>query len=334
MREIVQSLARHIEAVAGRVPKLQPVPEAIHKLPAYFGGLYEAWQADLFEHRYLFLVSKGKEHSTPAEVSGHYRVAMREIHDRVAFVFLNLEAFARQRLVQYRVPFVVPGRQVYLPQTLIDLREGASARTGQSSEEITYLSGAAQAILLCLLQKPKAPELLSLREWSAVLGYSAMTATRAASELAATQLCRIEPRGRKTLLNFDDKRRELWEKALPFLRTPVRGRSYVRLKTKGELPWLQAGLPALSRHTMLADDGRPVFAIGTSEYTKLVTERRVQAIPFWEEDAVSVERWRYRPGVLSGGPTVDRLSLYLSLYTERDERVQAALKELVEGIPW
>ncbi|MEI8121955.1 MAG: hypothetical protein WCI20_07870 [bacterium] len=43
---------------------------------------------------------------------------------------------------------------------------------------------------------------------------------------------------------------------------------------------------------------------------------------------------RYRPEILSDGPTVDRLSLYLSLREEHDERVQSALKELLESVRW
>ena len=334
MKDIIQSLVRYVEAIAGIAPKFQPAPDVLQKLPMYLSSLYEAWKGDLLDHYYLFLILKGRTHLTPAEVAGHYRVATRELTDPIAFVFDDLESFARQRLVRYRVPFVVPGRQMYLPLFLIDLRERGRGRIRRTSEGTKYLSGPAQVLLLHYLQKKRATKLCSLREWAGLLGYSAMTATRIAGELRDTQLCKAEQTMRKTVLDFDGDRHVLWEKALPFLNTPVRRRSYVRVISKGQLSWLQAGIPALSHHSMLADDGHAVVAVSTSEYTKVLAEGRVQEVPFPDEDALTVEHWRYRPGILSDGPTVDPLSLYLSLREDPDERVRGALNELLEGVQW
>jgi hypothetical protein len=334
LKDIIQSFIQHVVAVAGAAPKLDPAPEAFERLPIYLGSLYEAWRGDLLEHHYLFLCFKGSQRPTPAQIAGHYRVVRRELNEPIAFVFTDLESFARRRLVQYRVPFVIPGHQMYLPLFLIDLREKTGGGSRAPSEPIAHLSGAAQALLLYYLQKPRASERCSLREWAALLGYTAMTATRIAGELAATQLCTVERKGRKTLLGLDHDRHALWEKALPLLRTPVRGSSYVRFAVKGKLPWLQAGIPALSHHTMLADDGHVVVAMSASEYARALVEGQVHEVPFRDEDAGTVERWQYRPEILSDGPTVDPLSLYLSLCDDPDERVQGTLKDLLEAIQW
>jgi hypothetical protein len=334
LKDIIQSLVRHVAAASGVTPTLDPAPDALDRLPIYLGSLYEAWRGNLMEHNYLFLCFKGRQRPTPAQIAGHYRLVRRAISEPIAFVFTDLESFARQRLVQYRVPFVIPGHQMYLPLFLIDLRERTGGGSRAPSEPIAHLSGAAQMLLLYYLQKPRASELCSLKEWASLLGYTAMTATRIASELAATQLCKVERKGRKTLLGFDHDRHALWEKALPFLRTPVRDNSYVRFAVKGKLPWLQAGIPALSHHTMLADDGHVVVAMSASQYARALVEGQVQEVPFRDEDAGSVERWRYRPDILSDGPTVDPLSLYLSLREDPDERVQGTLKDLLEGVQW
>lgn len=334
MKDTIQSLARYFEAVAGVIPQLRPDPDALQRLPAYFGSLYEAWEGDFLDRHYLFLVSKGKERSTPAEIAGHHRVAARELGRPVAFVFMGMESFERQRLVQHRVPFVVPRRQMYLPEFLIDLREGTVAPRQQGSGRIAHLSGASQSLLLYYMQKPDAPELCSLREWASLLGYSAMTASRIANELAEAQLCIIEQKGRKTILDFDHDCHSLWKKALPFLRTPILGCSHAQSMGENPLPWLQSGLPALSRHTMLADDGHTVVAMSASQYARALVEGRLKEVRYPDDDSIMVERWRYRPEILTAGPTVDRLSLYLSLHEEHDERIQSALKELLESVRW
>jgi hypothetical protein len=108
----------------GGISQLKSEPDALQRLPTYFGSLYEAWEGNLLDRHYLFLVSKGDERSTPAEIAGHHRVAVRELGRPVVFVFMGMESFESQRLVQHRVPFVVPRRLMYLPEFLIDLREG------------------------------------------------------------------------------------------------------------------------------------------------------------------------------------------------------------------
>ena len=44
--------------------------------------------------------------------------------------------------------------------------------------------------------------------------------------------------------------------------------------------------------------------------------------------------WRYDPTLLSEEDVADRLSLYLSLKDNPDERIEGALRELMEGIRW
>lgn len=334
MKDNIQSLAQYFEAVAGVIPQLKPEPNSLQRLPAYFGSLYDAWEGNFLDHHYLFLVSKEGVRSTPAEIAGHHRVATRELGRPVAFVFMGMESFERQRLVRYRVPFVVPRRQMYLPVFLVDLREGTVSQRQQGAGQIAHLSGASQSLLLYYLQKPNTPELCSLREWASLLGYSAMTATRIANELAKARLCGIDQKGRKTILNFEHDRHVLWNKAQPFLRTPILGCSHAQSMRKDPVPWLQSGLPALSHHTMLADDGHAVVAMSASQYARALIEGRLKEVRYQDDDTIMVERWRYRPEILSDGPTVDRLSLYLSVREEHDERVQSALKELLDGVRW
>lgn len=44
--------------------------------------------------------------------------------------------------------------------------------------------------------------------------------------------------------------------------------------------------------------------------------------------------WSYRPALLPSAPTVDPLSLTLSLQDNTDDRIQLALDELKGHLPW
>jgi hypothetical protein len=56
--------------------------------------------------------------------------------------------------------------------------------------------------------------------------------------------------------------------------------------------------------------------------------------PSRDEADAAVELWVYDPCILAAAGRADRLSLYLSLHDEQDERVQAALAELLKGVEW
>jgi hypothetical protein len=53
-----------------------------------------------------------------------------------------------------------------------------------------------------------------------------------------------------------------------------------------------------------------------------------------DPESQEVEVWSYNPELLSGGQIVDRLSLYLSLKDNEDERVEAALEHMMEAVSW
>ena len=95
-----------------------------------------------------------------------------------------------------------------------------------------------------------------------------------------------------------------------------------------------AGLSALATYSALADPTVPVVALDRVTAKCLLDARGVQELPTADEADLEVELWSYKPGMLSEGPAVDRLSLYLSLRDDTDERVHSALDEMMRGVTW
>jgi hypothetical protein len=95
-----------------------------------------------------------------------------------------------------------------------------------------------------------------------------------------------------------------------------------------------AGLSALATYSALAEPAVPVVALDRVKARSLQGVRGVQELPTADEAELEVEVWSYKPGLLSEGAAVDRLSLYLSLRDDTDERVQSALDEMMRGVTW
>jgi hypothetical protein len=95
-----------------------------------------------------------------------------------------------------------------------------------------------------------------------------------------------------------------------------------------------AGLTALAFYTSIAEPRIPVIAVSAATW-RPIRNRLAHEQP-GETDApqVEVEAWTYPPRAVLDGPVVDRLSLFLSLRGTTDERVEAALGELLAGMKW
>jgi hypothetical protein len=117
------------------------------------------------------------------------------------------------------------------------------------------------------------------------------------------------------------------------LTSPVKKTRWVRWKTPG-YPALLAGISALSRRTMLADDRLQTYAFGPSMLESFLEQGILIGCRDADEATAKMEVWSYEPKILGDNEAVDPLSLYLSLRHHADERVQQQLEQMLEDFPW
>jgi len=313
------------------VPRLDVLPddESNRRLPLFLRHVYAIFRASFFGRYHRLAVVKQREHFTPGEIEDQANVLERHLGGPVTFVFGGLASFERNRLLKRGVSFIVPHRQMFLSPG-IDLREVHSP--AKSREPEAPLSMPAQLMILYHLETPERGDVdFSLYAWAGALGYSKMSISRAHRELVDAGLAESDRPGRSVVLRFKGERRALWEQALPLLRSPVI-RTENRYKSGvGPPSALNAGLTALSHYSDLAEGSHQTWATLRSGLSS-----SSEVVPSPDEDTIALERWWYPPQVLAKEDPrrVDRLSLYLSLRHDADERIQAALRQLLEGVRW
>ena len=166
------------------------------------------------------------------------------------------------------------------------------------------------------------------------LGYTPMTVSRAVKELTEAGIGEIRRGPRARSLYFVDGPAEVWEKAKPFLRSPIkRVEQSLPAGTLHPSEAPVAGLSALAEQTNLAEPQWPVRAV-TSRQWLSVTRAGLVPLPEPIPGIVEWQVWTYDPGLGASRKIVDPLSLTLSLQSASDERVQLALEELKEHYPW
>ena len=308
------------ELLPGEVSEVLP-----WKHPALPYFLLDAFDlAQLHVHGHPVILAASRE-VTPQQTLRKMLARLRGIAGcRVLYVAPHLSTYERSRLLGERVEFVVPGRQLFAPSLALSLAEGVSASAPPS--EVLVLAHATQAMLISLLLSGEAST--STRTLARQLGYSPMTASRANRELEAAGLVTIERAGSASVLTLTDTHQSTWERAKPLMRTPVAK----RLHAVGPTSLLRtAGETALAELTLLVHPSESVYAIGQNDWREIEAEFTI--IPEADAGTFKLQVWSYRPLPWGDAPSVDPLSLILSLRGEVDERVQISLEEL-ENSTW
>lgn len=330
MNNTVTQLERYLRDTLGITPRIAPW-KGEGSLPFFLRDRYGFYRARILGTSCVFMVDRGEREEPPAAIRKHVDAVQAGRDESVVYVREHVTAYRRKRLVEQKLPFVVPGNQMYLPGLGLDFRE----HFRKPHHRPGTLRPSSQALLLYALLRDAegmGPTLLA-----GALGYSAMTMSRAFDELDAAGLCESSHRGRgrDRRLHLGGARRDVWERALPFLKSPVKSRRAVHLVPGKRLPGPKAGWSALAHYSMLAEPENVVVALGREDWKFLESGDEATPAMAGEADAVIVEVWTYAPALLAEDGQVDRLSLYLSMRDmEEDERVQAALHRMMEDMPW
>lgn len=321
--------AAYLREILGVEAVFTPFP-GLGRLPLHIAESYEIAHCALMGREFMALHGHDAG-PTPAAMTKHADWLHQKTGLRCLFLLETVSAYERKRLIESKIPFLAPGQQLYLPDLGLDLRE--QFRTPQRHSQ--SLSPAAQVVVLaCLLRRLDPRSEFTGAGLAGQFGYTKMTMTRALDELRQLELVECEGERRFARHRFLITGRELWEKARPVLRSPVKKRVYVDEWFAG--CDFKAGESAMEELTMLSVPPRTIWAITSEKWKHIQKEPGLHMIPEVSKEMAHAEFeiWHYDPALLAEKPLVDRLSLALSLESINDDRVQIAIDELLGGVPW
>lgn len=239
----------------------------------------------------------------------------------VVLVLKELTYRQKESLLREKIPFIVAGRQIYLPFMAVYLQERCNAEK-KSREEILP---SAQMLLLHFIYGGARE--LSTSQAAKDLKLTPTSISRASKQLEKMGLLQIKKRGVQRILQSEDSPKMLFRKAENKLLNPIKRTIYIPKKFVG-IDLLESGYSALAEYSMLNAPNVKCYATEKiSQWNDVMTnslqDSRVQ---------VAVEMWRYNPRKLSTRNMVDALSLALALREDADERVEEAVEEMLNEL--
>ena len=224
----------------------------------------------------------------------------------------------KEYLLRERIPFVVEGKQIYLPFLAVYLQERCD-----SEKPLTETMLPSAQLLLLYYIYHGCGELLT-SEASRKLEFTSTSISRASRQLEEMGLIQMEKKGVQKVIFSGKTPEELFSVAKEHLSNPVKRTIYVS-KSEVNKKLLFGGYSALSEYSMLNPPAVCTLAADSVTAWENLSSRKLQS----SDEQYAVELWRYDTRKLAEGECVDRISLALALRGERDERVEEAVEEML-----
>jgi hypothetical protein len=298
-------------------------------LPLYLKGNFELYDGYILETPVIWAKPLENNDLNPIQLKKQENGLKNSLNSPIIFVFDHLDAWQRKRLIDKHIGFVQPFKQLYIPELFLEFNDTIAKKNSPIAQG-SHLKPLSQLALLYHLEVASLAN-RPFGEIAQLLHLSTMSITRIVKELQSFRLIEVKGKKEKTL-SFPHDGKLIWEKSLPFLRSPVRQTGFI----SKELPQSEfriGGEPALARYTLLAGNEQPSYCIGKEAFLAL---RRADKLPSLADKYGDhkIEVWHYDPTLLSQKEEVDSLSLYLTLAKEKDERVTGALNDLINEMQW
>jgi phosphoribosylformylglycinamidine (FGAM) synthase PurS component len=330
---------QYIKEVLGKELQLHHVTkQRLLQLPLYITETYQFLEGELYHKKLLFATPKDLESLRILQTEKQF-LKVRKIFGSVVLLMPQITAYNRKRLIEKGINFVVPGKQLYLPDLLIDLRE--NDLTERVNRKPTTLLPSAQFLVIYHIIHRNEKWQMEDHPFKGIAektGYTAMAITKAIENLKEEEI--VDVRGEKEkFIHFRLERPELWHDLVKrkLLVNPILKKVYFAEKPEKSF-LLLAGTSALPEYSDVNPSRQLVYAIDKTSYYGLLGENKLKEIND-QEGRFGLEVWKYNPNklaaeLLNDTAVVDPLSLYLSLQDNPDERIEMALDQIINKFIW
>lgn len=307
---------------------IQPKLIKSGNIPFYINEIYRFYRIIIMGRELVLIEPRDNFRPTVRQMEKEFNVIGNTFNAVPVLTLKHITSINRKRLIEKGINFIVSGKQIYLPSLMLDLKESFRE---QEKQKTTLLPSAQLFLLYKILKRSEKIEEHSLKQIAAKLNYTSMTITIAVDNLQEHGLCEVHG-SKEKYVHFIQPVSELWSKAWPLMPTPVIKQVFVDALPKG-YSLLRSNASALPEYSNMNESAQAYYAMNKNLFHQLRKGGQLQnANP--HEGTYCLEIWKYDPAILSDTKTVDPLSLYLSMKDYHDERIQAALDEIVRKTVW
>lgn len=297
--------------------------EILKKLPLKFRGNYELFS--VYQDSVEWIIAKPKKELRLNALRYDRSQIEKAAGLNCALYFNKLNYYTKETMLNEGIPFILEGKQVFLPFLGMLLSEKDDRRLAPV-HTISFLT---QKLILCALYEKWND--MNATKIAEKLGVTKMSVSRCLDEIEYLDIKILDKSGKTRKVSVSEETKVLWEEIKPVLRNPIIARFQLAEDIQLDK---KAGISALCEFSMLSDNVYPTYAVTKGEL-KETNIKQIRQISIGEEIGCEVLELGYFIEY-DGKMVQDPLSVMLSLSAEdlEDERVQICIEEMLEEYVW
>ena len=290
------------------------------KLPLVFRASYVIYEVKTDGVDWIAIQPKSEIRLTALRKN---RAFVEKVSQKKCAIFLEKVSFySREKMMQEGIPFVIKGKDVYLPFLGVLL---ADQRELKPVQRMSFLT---QKILIGGMLEGF--EEMNATKLAQRFGVSKMAVSKSFDELEYLAVDVLGMNGKSRVLSMNGEKREMWERILPYLRSPVIRKYALERDIKLER---KAGMSALCEYSLLADNRYPTYAVTKDELRNIGIGSEKEVGRGVDPGCVVLELGYFLDPVKKN--VQDPLSTMLSVADERDdERVELSIDSMLKEYVW
>ena len=329
----MEELKKYFQQILGVQLEIQELEsEQLNKLPFVFKSNFKFYSTTFRNHQLILLELNKEDTFNANQLRKQVVEIQKKIEKRIIIVTDNITTINRKRLIENRISFIIPGKQMFMSELLIDLQDFEKDKAFKKS--VLLLPSAQLILLYQILHKEDNLSQYTFKELAEKFEYTQMGITKAIENLKRLAIVKVEGTKEKNII-FEKDILKIWKDSERFLINPIFKTVYIDEKPKG---LLKSNTTALEEYTDMNPSSIEYFALEKKQFYEL--EKNNQLVNLNSENGnYALEVWKYNPELLTKGITkknnVDPLSLYLSLKDGFiDELTDMALDQIIEKYVW
>lgn len=297
--------------------------EILKKLPLKFRGNYELFS--VYQDSVEWIIAKPKKELRLNALRYDRSQIEKAAGLNCALYFNKLNYYTKETMLNEGIPFILEGKQVFLPFLGMLLSEKDDRRL----VPVHTISFLAQKLILCALYEKWND--MNATKIAEKLGVTKMSVSRCLDEIEYLDIKILDKSGKTRKVSVSEETKVLWEEIKPVLRNPIIARFQLAEDIQLDK---KAGISALCEFSVLSDNVYPTYAVTKGEL-KETNIKQIRQISIGEEIGCEVLELGYFIEY-DGKMVQDPLSVMLSLSAEdlEDERVQICIEGMLEEYVW
>lgn len=331
-----EDLRTYLEKLFGKSKVYVSDEEKTMTLPLIYKSMYHFFSGTILNEECIFFERRNYDESNlfiEESLNKHIDAIQRKYSEKLIFVVNHLTTKERQILINYQISFIAPYDQVFLP--FVYFINQPQKKRAASVKVISKLTPTSQQILFYSLYKYilTFDEIIHKKEIIDQLKISNMTFTRAMNELIQLKIVQKQGFTRNIIYFFLGSPAEIFNKVKAHCINPIKDTRLIEMSNVNQRlinEQLKSGEYALSELTMIKSQKMQI-AVSSADMSSHMFESDINEFMMY----VELQIWRYDAKPLIryfNKDRVDPLSLYMSLYEERDERLLKELNYLLQQL--